>query len=425
MGKYVVAAVVLIVAIGLYIVIRQPSLPPLAASDMPSFDQAQIEHGRVLAGIGNCATCHTTAGGRPYAGGRPFRTGFGTLFATNITPDRENGIGKWSREAFFRAMRRGIAQNGSYLFPAFPYTHFKNVTDADLDALYAYLMSLEPISDRTPTNRMRFPFNLRSLQWGWQLLFFDPEPLQHNAQQSDAWNRGAYLAAGLGHCTACHSPRNLLGAEKKNHAYAGALVDNWYAPALNADQPVPVHWSAQTLYDYLRAGQSPYQGVAVGSMAEVVHKGLRRAPDKDIRALAIYLATLGDPSAQGNAQSVAATTINAAHQRTRTDRSHGENVYISACAGCHYNAAKNPIALRAELSLNSAVTADDPTNLLRVLLQGIAADQGTPGFVMPEFATLDDEDIVSLAEFLRMRADRAPWQNLHKRLASLRRELNR
>ncbi|WP_346839739.1 cytochrome c [Microbulbifer sp. SAOS-129_SWC] len=425
MGKTLLVAVLLIAA-GLFFVIHQPALPPLEASESAPADPALIERGRVLAGIGNCATCHTADGGKSYAGGRAFPTGFGTLYAANITPDRELGIGSWSREAFIRAMHKGIDRDGSYLFPAFPYTHFKNVTNDDLDALYAYLMSLKPVAYQPPENGLRFPFKLRSLQWGWQLLFFDSKPLQPDPGQSDTWNRGAYLAEGLGHCTACHSPRNAFGAEKKDRAYAGALVDNWYAPALNAQQPVPIHWTEQTLYDYLRSGQSPYQGVAAGSMSEVVHKGLKQASDKDIRAMAVYLASLGNDDAQQNdAAALAASTIDGAQQRTANDRSHGENLYIGACTGCHYNAADKPIALRAELSLNSAVTADDPTNLLRVLLQGIAADQGTPGFVMPEFATLSDDDIVSLADFLRRRAAREPWPDLHKRLTDLRKDLQK
>ncbi|WP_193165537.1 cytochrome c [Microbulbifer hainanensis] len=396
---------------------------PLDASEdnvTPTSTPEQVEHGRILAGIGNCATCHTASLDKPYAGGLDFPTDFGTLYSANITPDKETGIGDWSREAFIRAMRKGVAADGSYLYPAFPYTHFKNITDEDLDALYAYLMSLEPIAQEPPENELRFPFNLRFLQWGWQLLFFDDEPLQPDPERSAEWNRGAYLAEGLGHCTACHSPRNAFGAEKKDKAYAGALVDNWYAPALDASQPVPVHWDEKSLYAYLRTGQSDYQGTAVGSMGEVVHKGLKVAPDKDIRAMAAYLATLGGQSTVGGEKNEAAKLIEAAHQRVATNRSRGEELYISACAACHFNAPENPRALRAELSLNSAVTADDPSNLLRVTLQGVAANEGTPGIVMPAFATFSDDDIANLAEFLRSRAGRPPWSDVHERLKDLR-----
>ena len=417
---FVVAGVILA---ALFFLIHKPSMAEVDPVSASSFAADEIARGEVLAGIGNCATCHTSREGRPYAGGRDFSTGFGTLYSTNITPDPEEGIGRWSRDAFARAMHKGIARNGTYLYPAFPYTHFKNLADEDLDALYAYLMSLEPIAYTPPENAMRFPFNLRFLQWGWQLLFFDDEPLRPDPQQSDAWNRGAYLAEGAGHCTACHSPRNAFGAENKDRAYAGALVDNWYAPALNAQQPVPVHWDADSLYSYLRDGQADYQGVAVGSMGEVVHNGLRKAPDRDIRALAVYLASVAGPTDANAATQRGRELMEAAQQRSESAHSHGEYLYLTACAGCHFNAAGAPLALRAELSLNSAVTASDPTNLLRVLLQGVSASEGTPGIVMPAFAVLTDEDIGSLAEFLRQRAGLPAWQGLDKRLGELRGQL--
>ena len=293
--------VVAIILAVLFFLIRKPAIDEADATSIGAFDAHQIARGEIVAGIGNCATCHTTDTDMPYAGGRDFSTGFGTLYSTNITPHPHDGIGRWSREAFSRAMREGVARNGDYLYPAFPYTHFKNLTDEDIDALYAYLMSQQPVAYTPPENDMRFPFNLRFLQWGWQLLFFDDEPLQPEPAQSAVWNRGAYLAEGAGHCTACHSPRNAFGAEKKDQAYAGALVDNWYAPALNAQQPLPVHWDENSLFSYLREGKAEYQGVAVGSMGEVVHKGLRRAPDADIRALAVYLASFSRSSETGSA----------------------------------------------------------------------------------------------------------------------------
>ena len=417
MGKaltaVLVAAAILLAA--LFFLIHKPSIAEVDPVAAASFSADQIARGKVLAGIGNCATCHTTPEGQAYAGGLDFATGFGTLYSTNITPHPDEGIGRWSRDAFARSMQQGIARDGSYLYPAFPYTHFKNLADEDLDALYAYLMSLPPVAYTPPENNMRFPFNLRFLQWGWQLLFFDDTPLTPDPQQSDAWNRGAYLAEGAGHCTACHTPRNALGAEDKDRAYGGALVEDWYAPALNAQQPVPVHWDADSLYRYLRDGQADFQGVAVGSMGEVVHRGLREAPDEDIRALATYVASLGGP-----AEANAAELIAAAQQRADSVRSHGEHLYITACAGCHFNAADAPLALRAELSLNSAVTADDPTNLLRVLLEGVGAGEGTPGVVMPAFAALNDEDLGQLADFLRQRAGLSPWPGLDKRLQELR-----
>ncbi|WP_255774493.1 cytochrome c [Microbulbifer zhoushanensis] len=399
--------------------------PPSANDerDQGKFDPALVKTGEVLAGIGNCSTCHTVSADKPYAGGVDFPTPFGTLYSTNITPHPQQGIGSWSREDFFRAMREGVSADGSHLYPAFPYTHYKNVTDEDLDALYAYFMTREPVDHTPPENALRFPFNQRFLQWGWKLMYFDPEPWQPDPAQSDQWNRGAYLAKGLGHCSACHTPRNAMGAEEKDRAYAGALVDNWYAPALDASQPVPVHWDEEALYQYLRSGLSANHGVAVGSMGEVVHRGLNRAADDDIRALATYLVSLsGEENSTEQVQP--AEIITAAQQRADTDHSAGEMLYVGACAACHYNSADKPMAARAELSLNSAVTAEDPTNLIRVVLEGIGTDSGTPVLVMPGYAALSDSDLVALAQFLRRRSGLPEWKNLRQRVEELR-ELHR
>ncbi|WP_237060832.1 cytochrome c [Microbulbifer sediminum] len=424
MRKYqpLIASIVLVA--GLVLAAWEPSLSAESDVDEGRFTPDQIEHGRVLAGIGNCGTCHTASPDKPYAGGVDFPTPFGTLYATNITPHPQQGIGGWSREAFFRAMREGVSADGSHLYPAFPYTHFKNITDDDLDALYAYFMTREAIDYTPPENALRFPFNLRFLQWGWKLMFFDPEPWQPDPEQGQQWNRGAYLAKGLGHCSACHTPRNAMGAEKQDRAYAGALVDNWYAPALDDSQPVPVHWDSDTLYQYLRSGLSDYHGVAVGSMGEVVHRGLKRAPDNDIRALATYMASLSGDTQPVNTQARSAELITAAQQRARGDLSAGEALYIGACAACHYNSPQQPMAARAELSLNSAVTADDPTNLIRVLLEGIGTESGSPILVMPGYSGLSDTDLVELAQFLRRRSGLPEWKNLRQRVAELR-ELHR
>jgi nicotinate dehydrogenase subunit B len=175
------------------------------------------------------------------AGGRPLETPFGIIYATNITPDVETGIGAWSYPAFERAMREGIHRDGRHLYPAFPYTHFARATDADLQALYAYLMAQVPARARTPENELKFPFNLRPLLAGWNALFHDKKSFQPNTTRSEIWNRGAYLVEGLGHCSACHSPRNALGAELRNAYLAGGFAEGWGAPARTSgsDAPIP------------------------------------------------------------------------------------------------------------------------------------------------------------------------------------------
>jgi len=393
---------------------------------------AVIDQGRVLAGLGNCAACHTNNVDKPYAGGVSFTTPFGTLYSTNITPDPDAGIGLWSLQAFTRALREGVSIDGSHLFPAFPYTHFKNLTDQDVQALYAFVMTLEPIAERAPENQLQFPFNLRALQVGWKLLYFDQDQRwQASADESDSHNRGAYIAKGLGHCSACHTPRNSLGAEIDEQKYDGAVVGNWYAPALNAKQSVPIRWNETLLYNYLRVGRSDYQGVSIGSMGEVVHQGLVLASDSDIRALSVYINSLGDSAkstsnqgdeARANA-ALAKRLITAANRHNGTaDDGHGEQLYRAACAACHYNSADNPKALRAELSLNSMVTANDPTNLLRIMLEGVATDKGTPGLVMPAFNALSDDDLITISQFLRVRASQPHWDNLQQQLQDMRAE---
>ncbi|MFQ3200008.1 MAG: mono/diheme cytochrome c family protein [Zhongshania sp.] len=428
MMKYL-SATLLIVVSAFYLLIWQAPTVHAKPIDQSAFSTAAVEKGRVLAGLGNCASCHTVDKAKPFAGGVSFSTPFGTLYSTNITPDPGVGIGQWSLPAFSRAMREGVSRDGSHLFPAFPYTHFKHLSDEDISSLYAYVMTRKPIAEQPPKNQLQFPFNLRFLQAGWKLLFFDKDQCwQPDPKQSEVFNRGAYLAQGLGHCSSCHTPRNSFGAEISDQKYDGALVNNWYAPALNSRQSVPIHWNEPLLYDYLRAGQSDIQGVAIGSMAEVVHQGLALAPNSDIRALSVYINSLsGNHGGEDSRSNTAAAKqlISAANQYVAEEASpedkRGEQLYRGACVACHYNSADKPKAVRAELSLNSTVTADDPTNLLRIMLEGITADNGTPGIVMPGFSSLNDSDLIALAQFLRVRAKQPHWNNLQQRLDELRR----
>ncbi|MGZ5905777.1 MAG: c-type cytochrome, partial [Reyranella sp.] len=201
----------------------QPAWPSLA-NPSATFDPAIVARGEKLAYVGNCADCHTAQGGRPFAGGRPLETPFGTVFTTNITPDPETGIGRWSRKAFVRALREGVALNGDLLYPAFPYDHFTHASDADIDALYAFLMTRPAVQARAPANRLKEPFGFRPLIAGWNLLFLHKGPLAEDPSQSAEWNRGRSLAEGLAHCGGCHTPRNELGAERSDHAYDGAWI---------------------------------------------------------------------------------------------------------------------------------------------------------------------------------------------------------
>lgn len=235
------AILVVLGAVLFFALVWRPTIAPIAPGSVAGFPAELVAKGEALAGAGYCATCHRVKGGQPYAGGYGMPTPFGVIYSTNITPDPDSGIGRWSEAAFMRAMHEGVSRDGSHLYPAFPYDHFTKVTDEDVRALYAFLMTREPVSAPAQQNTLPFPFNIRALQAGWKLLFMDQGSYRPVAGKSEAWNRGAYLAEGLSHCAACHTPRNLLGAEKTaDDSYAGAMIEGWFAPALTAANTTPL-----------------------------------------------------------------------------------------------------------------------------------------------------------------------------------------
>jgi mono/diheme cytochrome c family protein len=298
--RYVVALVLLLVALvvfgtgGFIWYAWHGSIAPIAQPARASFDPAAVARGARLAALGDCMSCHTVPGGTPFAGGRGVQTPFGTVYASNITPDPATGIGTWSETAFRRAMQQGVDRGGHHLYPAFPYDHFDRVSDADDADLYDYLMTREPAKATIPSNDLPFPLNIRFLIAGWKLFFLHSAPLRPDPTQTAEWNRGAYLVEGLAHCGACHTPRNWLGAEKSGQRFAGAEVQGWYAYALDAASPAPQPWTADALYAYLRHGWQAQHGDALGPMGEVTHN-LANAPDEDVRAIATYVAWLIGP----------------------------------------------------------------------------------------------------------------------------------
>src|SRR5476649_567664 len=285
----VVAIALIAGAAGAFAVAWRPAIPAVDPPAPQSFDTALVKHGRELAAIGNCNDCHTVRGGKSFAGGLPVPTPFGTIFSSNITPDAETGIGRWPETAFRRAMRAGVDRDGRHLYPTFPYDHFTNVSDEDDQALYAYLMTRQPVHAPARENQLSFPLDQRFVIAGWKLLFLRRGTYQPDNTKSAEWNRGAYLVEGLAHCGACHTPRNGLGAERASAAFAGGDVDNWHAYAINAQSPAPVPWDADALFAYLRDGWHPDHGVARGPMAEVV-SNLSGVADSDISAIAVYMA---------------------------------------------------------------------------------------------------------------------------------------
>ncbi|CAN7779974.1 molybdopterin-dependent oxidoreductase [Variovorax sp. LjRoot84] len=389
---------------------------------VPAYSAATIERGRLLAAAGDCAVCHTAPGGVANAGGRAMETPFGNIHTTNLTPDPETGLGRWSFTAFQRAMREGVSREGHHLYPAFPYTAFAKTSDDDLQALYAYFMSLPPVNAPTPPNDLRFPFNVRPLLAGWNALFHDSQPYRDDPTRSAEWNRGAYLVNGLGHCGACHTPRNALGAEKSGTSFlAGAMIDGWEAPALTALSKSAVPWDADALYSYLRHGHSPRHGVAGGPMAEVVHE-LQQLPAADIRAMASYLASY--TPAPTDPRAVAARAIQTAAEGKQRLLGQPQRMFDSACASCHHDGdGPKLLGVNAPLALNSQLTSDRPDNLLHTILDGVREPATKEiGFMPPFRDALDDSQIAELAGYMRKRfAPQAPeWIDLPAQVARVR-----
>jgi nicotinate dehydrogenase subunit B len=403
----------------------RPAIAPVAQTAGASvYNAATIERGRLVAAAGDCVVCHTAPGGMPNAGGRAMDTPFGTVYTTNLTPDAQTGLGQWSFSAFQRAMREGISRDGKHLYPAFPYTSFAKMDDDDLTALYAWLMAQPPVRSEVPATQLAFPFSVRPLMAGWNALFHDATPWKPDPTRPPEWNRGAYLVQGAGHCGACHTPRNALGAEMGGAAFlSGALVDGWEAPALTGLSKAPVPWSADALYSYLRKGHSPEHGSASGPMAPVVQE-LAKLPDEDIRAMATYLASFSaalEPVAEAltKAQAAVARAGALAPQPGQAQR-----LFDGACAACHHD-GNGPKLLGANvpLALNSNLHSDRPDNLLQVIVHGIREPASRELGFMPGFGdALSDAQIAELAGYMRQRyaPGRPVWNDVPAALARVR-----
>jgi len=409
----VVAALGIAGAVAFGIFAWRPAIP--RQSGAPAAAETQrIALGAQLAAIGNCNVCHTREGGAVFAGGRPIATPFGTVFSTNITPDFETGLGGWSEAAFTRAMREGVSRDGRHLYPAFPYDHMTRMRDKDIDAVYAFLMSRRPVLAVAPANELPFPLNIRALVAGWKMLFLDQGAATAEPARGEDWNRGAYLVEGLAHCGACHTPRNLLGAEQRDRPYAGGQSDGWSAPALTDASPAAVPWDADRLHTYLRDGFDAIHGRALGPMAPVT-ANLAQVPDPEIRAMSIYVASLiGAPTPERRAG--AERTLAAAGSANRiasapAELTGGAAIYAGACAQCHGDAGRAPAIRALDLGLSSTLRLPSPDNLVRVIREGVHPTSPDAGAFMPGFAdALTDAQIESLTTYLRTQfADLPAW----------------
>lgn len=381
------------------------AIPPVDPPGPDSFPTAAIQRGAQLAMLGDCATCHTAPGGDAFAGGRPVVTPFGTIYSTNITPDVLTGIGHWSQAAFERAMREGVDREGAHLYPAFPYDHFTLIDDADSAALYAFMMTRQPMQNRTPDNHLPFPLNIRLILAGWKLLFFRDGRYRQDATHDEQWNRGAYLANGIGHCGACHTPRNSLGAEIRSQHFGGGEAEGWHAYAINSDSQSHETWSADALHMFLRKGWHEQHGDSHGPMAPV-SRNLASVPDADVRMIALYVASVMGTKARTNERRDDAAT-------ERPDNDTGAGIYASSCASCHDGTQPLPFG-GVRLALSTAVTGETATNLINVVLEGLHPPEGATGAIMPGFSSaLTDGQLESLVAYIRSNfGARPPWSGV-------------
>ncbi|WKK17420.1 cytochrome c [Achromobacter insolitus] len=368
--------------------------PAAAAADAATL----VERGRYLALAGNCMACHTSRGGKTLAGGTPIPTPFGTVYGPNITPDEKTGIGAWTADDFWQALHNGKSRDGTLLYPAFPYTEYTRVTRADSDALYAYLRTVAPISQPNRPPELEFPYDQRALLAAWRALYFKPGAQEADAGKSVQWNRGRYLVEGLGHCAACHTPRNSLGALRSADTLAGGVIPvlDWYAPPLTNDVETGMgRWSAEDIAALLKTGISKHSSVS-GPMAEVVLGSTQHLTDADALAIGVYIKSL--PATAASTERSRAAVAPAAMEL-------GGKIYRQQCVQCHQPAGEGSGTAWPALAGNPTVTAPSPVNAIRMVLDGgyapaTAANPRPHG--MPPFGQLlNDSDIAMLVTYIR------------------------
>jgi mono/diheme cytochrome c family protein len=393
----------LLAALAVLALLTGSGRPAIAA---PAGDQDLVAKGEYLAHAGDCIACHTTPGGALFAGGFSMATPFGTIYSSNITPDKETGIGGWTADRFYGAMHTGRFPDGGLIYPAMPFASYTKVTRADCDAIFAYLRSVPPVHQPNRANDLRFPFNNRQLILGWRTLFFQEGEYQPDPTKSAEWNRGAYLVEGLGHCSMCHTPINALGGSSQSQAFQGGLIpmQNWYAPSLTSNKEAGLgEWSIEEIVDLLRNGVS-HRGAVYGPMAEVTYDSLQYLNDADVTAMAVYLKSLG----QGNPLAPESSTVPAPESSLLL--SFGQTVYTTHCAICHVADGRGMPPEYPPLASNPSIQMESAVNPIRMVLNG-GFPPGTAGdpmpYGMPPFAqTLSDDEVAAVVTYIR-----AAWGN--------------
>jgi mono/diheme cytochrome c family protein len=372
-----------------------PTGPGIHAADAP------MSRGEYLAHLGDCVACHSKHGGVPFAGGFPMPTPFGTLYSPNITPDKSTGIGAWTETEFYRMLHTGRSRDGTLLYPAMPFPAYTQITREDSDALFKYLRSLKPVKQPNRANELRFPYNNRSLMFGWRVLYFKEGTFEPAADRSAQFNRGAYLVQGLGHCASCHSPINALGGSSDDSAYAGGLIplQNWYAPSLTSNRESGLGgWSVPDIAALLKGGASQ-RGAVYGPMAEVTHNSLQYLTDDDATAMSVYLKSLLElkPAAASPARTDLPPTPVLAL---------GQTLYDSHCASCHRRDGRGMPPAYPPLAGNPSIDMEVSVNPLRMVLNGgypPQTQQNPRPYGMPPFAqVMSDEEVAAVVTYIRM-----------------------
>jgi mono/diheme cytochrome c family protein len=360
-----------------------------------------VARGEYLARAGDCIACHTAPEGRVFAGGRAMLTPFGTLYTSNITPDPQAGIGKWSGDDFYKTMHNGRFPDGGLIYPAMPFASYTKVTRADSDAIFAYLKSIPPVNRMNRPHDLRFPYDNRSLILGWRTLFFNEGQYAPDSSKSAEFNRGAYLVEGLGHCGMCHSPINALGGTSQSEAFKGGLIpmQNWYAPSLTSNREGGLgDWSIKDITDLLKTGISA-RGVVYGPMAEVVYNSLQYLTDDDLRAMAVYLKSIAEPSPP--------PPLSSTLPRSEGSLliSLGKTVYDARCAACHGALGEGKPPHWPPLAGNQSIQMESAVNAIRMVLNGgypPATEEDPRPYGMPPFAgLLSDDEVAAVVSYIR------------------------
>ena len=353
-----------------------------------------VAQGKSLVVAADCASCHTADPARPFAGGKRIATPFGAIYAPNLTPDRETGIGGWSDTDFIRALRYGVAPDGSRYYPAFPYPNFAKLTRDDILSIRAYLATLTPIKNRAPQPELRFPANFRGLMRLWNVIFFKPGILEPDQQKDADWNRGRYLVEGAGHCGACHTPKNVFGADWRDRAFAGGKIDGWFAPRLDgAARSGLTSWSVEDIVEYLQSARNA-KSHAGGLMAEIVINSTSQMSEADVRAIATYLKSLpaSAPEPEVTPPPEAAMAS-------------GKALYAHACVACHETDGSSAPRIYPPLPGNALLQSTDPSSTLRIILDGaqsVTTPRAPNTGSMPAYAKQwSDREIADVANYIR------------------------